>query len=80
MNETIKAFWEQHTNKLFKTLKIARTAHKTPYVYRVWLNSKLEIIGQEPVWGYGTQISTIKSADAIIAERLATQNRKGGEK
>lgn len=80
MNETIKAFWVENSSQLFKTLKNAKAAHKSPYVYRVWLNSKLEIIGKEPVWGYGTQITTIKSADAIIADRLAGQNRKGGAK
>lgn len=69
MSDTLKAFWEENTSSLHKTLKSAKKAHLHPYVFRVWLNSKLEILGQEPVWCYGTQAATIKYADALIAEK-----------
>ncbi|MEE0979582.1 MAG: hypothetical protein UH625_09275 [Muribaculaceae bacterium] len=79
MNDILKAFWEEKTSTLFKTLKDAKKAHKFPYVYRVWLNSKLEIIGKEPVWCYGAQACTVKGADSYIAGKLAAQSKKGGE-
>lgn len=80
MNEIIKAFWEEKTSTLCKTLKDAKKIHKFPYVYRVWLNSKLEIIGREPVWCYGISVCPIKRADSIIAESLAAKSEKGGER
>lgn len=79
MNEYLRAYWEEKTSTLCKTLKVAKKAHKFPYIYRVWLNSKLEIIGQEPVWCYGISVCTIKRADSIIADRLTAKSQEGGE-
>ncbi len=78
MDEIMKAFWEEKSSTLYKTLKMAKAAHKFPYVYRVWLNSKLEIIGKEPVWCYGIQACSVKRADELIAEKLTGKYKEGG--
>lgn len=69
LNYIIKCFYEEKTNKTYRTLSKAKKSTKFPYVYRAWLQNG-KILDKEPIFCYGSSVCTIKRADEEIYKRL----------
>lgn len=64
-----KMFFEKNSAKYAKTLAAAKTLHKFPYVYRIWMAGD-RVIGKAVIHAYGETYSTIKMADDYIAKNI----------
>lgn len=69
LNYIIKRFYNQKTEKTYRTLSHAKKSSKTPYVYRAWLQDG-KILDKELIYAYGESLTTIKRADEEIYKRF----------
>lgn len=65
-----KRFYNDRNGGLYNTLKEAKGSSPNPYVYRAWVSDEGKIQEKELVYAYSEMVCTIKSADAIIEDRL----------
>lgn len=66
----IKTFYEERTGLFYKTLKLAKSACKHPYVYRAWIDGGGRILGKYALYAYGDAVGTIARADEELAKRV----------
>lgn len=64
-----KCFYNDGTERTYKTLKKAKLANEKASVYRCWLLDG-EIKGMTALKAYGTQVCTIMNADKRISEAI----------
>lgn len=69
----IKCFYNERTEKTYRSLSDAKKSSKNPYVYRAWLQNG-EILDKELIYAYGESVATIKKVDEIIYNRLIKKN------
>jgi hypothetical protein len=69
LNYIIKCFYNEKTEKTYRSLSHAKKSSKNPYVYRTWLQNG-NILDKELIYAYGQSVATIKRADEIIYKRL----------
>ncbi len=66
-----KCFYNQGTERTYKTLKEAKLANVKAVVYRCWLLDG-DIKGMTALKAYGTQVCTIKNADKRILDAIGS--------
>ena len=69
LNYIIKCFYNEKTEKTYRSLSHAKKSSKTPYVYRAWIQNG-KILDKELIYAYGQSVATIKRADEEIYKRL----------
>ena len=69
MGDIEKKFRENHTGRVFDTLKAAKKACECPYVDRVWLRDG-QVIGRCILYAYGDTCCTVRADDEDIERML----------
>ncbi|WP_304331435.1 hypothetical protein [Phocaeicola plebeius] len=75
LNYIIKCFYNEKTEKTYRSLSHAKKSSKTPYVYRAWIQNG-KILDKELIYAYGQSVATIKRADEIIYNRFIKMDTK----